>query len=82
MITVGVPHSQPRSGMPSKEEGGPLNKLLSGGDTITRKFIPSHPNDIALICCSCLVFYAFVSILPAVKALSHQGRTGSVKNAG
>ena len=28
--------SQPRSGMPSKEGGGPLNNLLSGGDTSTR----------------------------------------------
>ena len=35
-LFIGVPHSQPRSGMPSKEGGGPLNKLLSGGDTSTR----------------------------------------------
>ena len=29
--------------MPSKEVGGPVNNFLSGGDTSTRQFIPSHP---------------------------------------
>ena len=33
-----------RSGMPIKEGGGPLNNLLSSGDTSTRQSIPSHIN--------------------------------------
>ena len=32
--------------MPSKEGGGPLNNFLSGGDTSTRQFIPSHPKKL------------------------------------
>ena len=40
------------SGMPSKEGGGPLNNLLSGGDTSTRQFIPSHPIPSQSICSS------------------------------